>query len=199
MPKRYEAGPGGLAHTSAACRVCRQSTSWCFQHAVLGRYSVSYFQCSHCGLLQTEEPYWLQEAYSSPIASADTGIAQRNWQLAARTSLLFYWLYGRSGCFIDVAGGYGLFVRLMRDRGFDFYWQDPYAPNLFARGFEPPAASSNALYCAATAFEVLEHLVDPLGFLRQTLAATSTRTVIFTTELFEGSAPQPDQWWYYVF
>ncbi len=38
--------------------------------------------------------------------------------------------------FLDYAGGYGVFTRLMRDIGFDFYWHDPYTQNLFANGFE---------------------------------------------------------------
>jgi hypothetical protein len=45
-----------------------------FRHTVLRKYDVQYFQCGGCGFLQTETPYWLDEAYSSAIVTADTGI-----------------------------------------------------------------------------------------------------------------------------
>ena len=53
-------------------------------------------------------------------------------------------------------------------------------------------------YTAITAFEVLEHVHAPLTFLEQSLSKYGTRTVIFSTELYEGVPPRPEDWWYYA-
>jgi hypothetical protein len=45
----------------------------------------------------------------------------------------------------------------------------------------------------------MEHLVDPLAFVEETLRHVGANTLIFTTELYEGDVPKPDDWWYYTF
>ncbi|MBK7438832.1 MAG: hypothetical protein IPK94_03535 [Saprospiraceae bacterium] len=47
----------------------------------------------------------------------------------------------------------------MRDYGFDYYWSDNYCQNLLARGFE---AKQNEYFDAITAFELFEHILNPL-------------------------------------
>ena len=47
----------------------------------------------------------------------------------------------------------------MRDRGFNFFWQDLYAKNIHARTFEHEEGTR---YDLVTAFELMEHLPDPL-------------------------------------
>jgi hypothetical protein len=178
--------------------VCASSTRVAFSHQVLGKYDCKYNFCDNCGVLQTEEPHWLDEAYNSPVAAADTGILVRNLHLARMTSVVLLFLFDRRGRFLDAAGGYGIFTRLMRDIGFDFYWTDKYSPNLAARGFE--LGDGGALpYTAVTAFEVMEHLPDPVAFVADLLETTNTNTIIFSTELFAGEPPAPDAWWYYAF
>lgn len=180
------------------CRVCSSNTRVEFTQKVLGKYESNYYFCSSCGVLQTEEPHWLDEAYESPVASADTGVMVRNLHLAQVTSLILFFLFDRHGRFLDAAGGYGIFTRLMRDLGFDFYWSDKYCPNLTARGFEVQQGGRGP-YTAVTAFEVMEHLVDPVEFVADLLESTGTDTIIFTTELFAGHPPAPKEWWYYAF
>jgi hypothetical protein len=46
-----------------------------------------------------------------------------------------------------------------------------------------------------TAFEVFEHLADPLGGIEEMLAYS--RHLLFTTELVRDTIPLPDNWWYY--
>jgi len=80
-------------------------------------------------------PYWLDEAYGDAISVLDTGLIQRNLHIAERLAPLLYFLFDHKAPYLDVAGGYGMLVRLMRDIGFDFYWSDKYCRNLFAECF----------------------------------------------------------------
>ena len=159
-----------------------------FSHAVLSRYPCDYYYCEACGFLQAQEPYWLEEAYSSAIVAADTGLVRRNVATSKTLSTVLLCFCGRQGTYLDIAGGYGMLARLMRDIGFDFFWSETSCVNLLARGFEEPTARSS--YAAVTAFEVLEHVPDPLHFIADALDHANARTMVFSTELFEGAPPR---------
>ena len=118
------------------CPICDSERKEIFTAKILHQYEIKYFLCDNCGLLQTEEPFWLNEAYSSAIADTDTGIVARNLSISKKLTCILYFLFNKEGKYLDIAGGYGLLTRLMRDIGFDFYWQDVYCQNIFAEGFE---------------------------------------------------------------
>jgi len=177
------------------CKVCESDSHHFAQGKVMGKYDVDYFQCSNCGFVQTEEPYWLDEAYSQPIASSDVGLAFRNFSFSKITQNLLFNFFNHQARFLDYGGGYGLFVRLMRDAGFDFYWLDKFCQNIFAQGFEIDAAANNQCELV-TAFEVFEHLVHPIYELEKLLK--NSRNILFSTELLPESHPKPHEWWYYV-
>jgi hypothetical protein len=181
----------------SACAICQGERTVCFRATVLRKYSVEYFYCQRCGFLQTEPPYWLDEAYSSTISKTDTGLLRRNIIFSRTLSVLLYFLLDRKGRYLDTAGGYGVLTRIMRDLGFDFYWTDKYCENLFALGFE--MEKIQAPFTAVTAFEVLEHLSNPIKFLEKTLIEAQTKTIILSTELFQGNPPKPQDWPYYAF
>lgn len=179
------------------CFICGASLAYAFNATVLRRYDVKYYYCSTCGLTRTEDPFWLAEAYNDAIAMADTGLVQRNLSIADKLSVLLYFGFNPFGSYLDVAGGHGLLVRLMRDIGFNFFWDDKYCRNEFARGFE--AHRGPRPFYALTAFEVLEHLPDPLDWLNKEMGRFGSKTLIFTTETYEGSRSPNTDWWYYSF
>ncbi|SFO74292.1 Methyltransferase domain-containing protein [Algoriphagus ornithinivorans] len=174
------------------CKICNTENKSCFSSKILNKYEINYFHCSKCDFLQTEEPYWLEEAYSNPINLSDTGYMVRNLNYSKKLTILLRLLFDKNGMFLDYAGGYGVFVRLMRDRGFNFKWTDKYTQNLFAGGFEWDLKSNIE---AVTLFEVFEHFVDPMCEIRNLLKFTDT--IIFSTELHPNPLPQPKNWWYY--
>lgn len=176
------------------CKICQQDVKKIFKSKILNKYEADYFYCSYCGFLQTEEPYWLEEAYSNSITITDTGYIHRNLYLSRLVSWILYLFFDKNGKYLDYGGGYGVFVRLMRDIGFDFYWYDKFSPNLFSKGFE---YRSNEKYNAITSFETFEHFVTPLEEIEKMVSISSN--IIFTTELLPNPIPEPDKWWYYCF
>lgn len=177
------------------CRICSHRSTFFFRALVLDKYKIQYFMCSRCGFIQTEDPYWITEAYSNPVASSDIGLLHRNLRLSAVTKAMISLFFERRGKFVDYGGGYGLFVRLMRDRGFDFYWTDEYCPNLFAQGFSISDLERGP-FELLTAFEVFEHFINPLKQIEQLLAFS--RNILFSTVLIPSPTPMPGDWWYYA-
>ncbi|MFH5805189.1 class I SAM-dependent methyltransferase [Alienimonas sp. DA493] len=171
-----------------------------FSTTVLGSIPVDYYRCADTGFIHTETPHWLDRAYASAITSLDLGYASRNYQYADVVERMLLRVAPDVGRCLDFGGGYGLFVRLMRDRGFDFYLEDAYCDNLFAVGFEVADLPENARdrFDAITLFEVLEHLPDPLPVLEGLFARTGL--LVGSTELqpepFEPTSP--DDWWYFL-
>lgn len=174
------------------CKICG-SESIAFDSAtILNKYEVQYYRCPDCGFIQTEEPYWLDEAYSSAITSSDIGLVQRNVSLSRKIDVIFRtWNVLEDKSFLDYGGGYGMFVRMMRDYGWNFEWYDEYCDNLFAQTHE----RSLHHYDFITSFEMLEHLPDPYETLDKIFALCET--AIFTTELLPDPVPKVIDWWYY--
>ena len=176
------------------CRICRGISESFARAIVMGRYDVEYFRCRDCQFIQTEQPYWLDEAYGDSIISTDVGMISRNERFARITDRLLSYAYPRAFQCLDYCGGYGVFTRMMRDRGHHFLHSDPHCENLFAAGLDANAEESE--YDFATAFEVFEHFVDPHRELT-TLDRTAEHWFV-STNLVPDPAPLPDQWWYYA-
>ena len=174
------------------CKVCEQKTEKCFDGLVRNKYLAAYFECPTCGFVQTEDPKWIEEAYENAINPSDTGPLARGIALSELVSIVLYYFFDRTACFLDYAGGYGIFTRLMRDVGYDFYWCDKYCENIFSQKFEYNDKQRIELL---TAFEVFEHLTDPLVDLEKMVSIS--RNLIFTTELLPTPLPAPNEWWYY--
>jgi len=177
------------------CKICSHEMSQFSRANVLNKYDVAYFRCPRCGSIQTEEPYWLDEAYSSAISELDLGSVSRAVDNSKLTESLLVTSFDCNAQFVDYGAGYGILVRMMRDRGFDFYFYDTYADNLFAKGFE--AEEPRGQYELLTAFEVFEHLVDPLKEIDR--MTQYSRNLFFSTLLIPPNVPKPGEWWYYSF
>lgn len=164
-----------------------------FSARILSKYDVAFFQCPGCRLLQTEEPYWLDESYVQAYNDTDTGLVSRNLLNRVRLEPILNLLFSCKGSFLDVGGGYGLFARLMRDIGINFFTIDRYCPNIFACQFAPPADfTATALF----SLEVFEHLPDPAAFLKENFSKYSCKTIFFTTETYSLTIPDI-KWRYY--
>lgn len=179
---------------SSVCRVCEGAVQRFADGRVLGHVDVSYLRCETCGLVMAAEPTWLEEAYSEAIAHLDVGLLDRCQILSNVTSAVLRSERLRGGRFLDWAGGYGVLTRLMRDRGFDFAHTDPYAANIFAAGLTDDLGAGR--FDLITAFEVLEHLVDPATELAP--VASATDRLLVTTQVLPTPAPRPGEWDYYA-
>lgn len=175
------------------CKICLSEVGLLKYDMVLRKYKVYYYQCSKCELIQTEKPYWLKEAYSSAIIDSDTGIISRNIALSKITAIISLFLLDRKSKILDYGGGYGILTRMLRDIGLDCYWTDKYAENLFARGFED---SGKEKYDMVTAFELMEHLENPVKELKSIIKKYHPRVFLFSTMLHNGNPPK--DWWYFV-
>jgi hypothetical protein len=170
-------------------------TELLFTAKLLSKYDVKFFRCKQTGFIQTEEPYWLEESYSSAITKLDVGLIMRNQNLVNFTVPLLLNYFNHEGLFLDYAGGYGLFTRMMRDKGFDFYHTDIYCQNIFAEYNDLKELPVITKFEVVTAFEVLEHLVNPLTEIESILEYGDN--LFFSTELVPQRVSKPDDWWYF--
>lgn len=175
------------------CRICGSITEFFSKATILRKYNISYFKCPVCYSVQTEDPFWLDEAYSEVINRSDIGIVSRTLDFTKICKMLIKIFFPENGKFVDFGAGYGLFVRMMRDSGYDFYWQDKYCENIFAKDF---IAGEDVKYDLLTAFEVFEHLVNPIKELE--IMFNLSDSIFFSTFLLPTPFPLPDKWWYYA-
>lgn len=155
---------------------------------VLRQHSVRYFRCEVCHSLQTERPYWLEQAYqANNLSNLDTGAVQRNLH-----NLAACWSIARLFHFknvLDVGGGDGLLCRLLRDYELNCFVHDKYASPTYAQGFDVPDFTQPDMMVA---FEVMEHYAEPRKELEE-LFARRPKAVLASTGIFSAQGPD---WWY---
>jgi hypothetical protein len=181
------------------CKICSKESFFLFEGLVMNKYMAKYFKCSKCNTIHIDSPNWLNEAYSSAITALDLGLLSRCILNVSRTESLINQLnslfnYKTYISILDFAGGYGVYTRLMRDNGFDCYWQDDYCENVFAKDF---IHNDNAKYDIVTAFEVFEHEQDP-NLLFKRLTTLSDNILFSTLILPSQSLKETNDWWYFT-
>jgi len=177
------------------CKICQAETRAFGKTLIMGKHTASYRRCVSCGFLFVEEPHWLQEAYSDAITSTDMGTvsrADRNSLITKATIDLFY---RSSKTYLDYGAGYGMFVRRMRDLGYDFHAYDLHCHNMFAEQVALVSLDGKR-YDLSTAFEVFEHLENPLSIIK--LLFTVADHLLITTEILPEPIPPLDAWWYFA-
>jgi hypothetical protein len=175
------------------CKICESPTRVLFQKIILGQYPSNYHQCIKCDFIQTDEPVWLEKAYSKAITALDIGLLNRNFRMQNEVPQIIDCAFPEAKFFLDYAGGYGIFVRLMRDKGFNFFRQDIYCDNLFAKEFDI-ADSGLTKFDLLTSFEVLEHFNNPLKEIETMFQYSDS--IICSTELIPENNSNIENWWY---
>tara|TARA_B110000503_G_C7166407_1_gene422066 strand:- start:1015 stop:1809 length:795 start_codon:yes stop_codon:yes gene_type:complete len=181
------------------CNICNQETKQLFSAEIMKKHTILYYSCLSCNFIQTEKPFWLDEAYSSAISSIDVGYVTRNVVYAEIVSSVIKFFYNRKNKFIDYGGGYGMFTRLMRDNGYDYYRQDIYCENLFAEYFDINDFPKEKLkkFEVLTSFEVFEHLINPIKEIEKMFAFSES--ILFSTALQPDiEFKSIDDWWYFL-
>ena len=181
-----------MANQRQRCAACTSEMTFFDRAVVMHAHDAEFYRCATCGLIAVPEPSWLEAAYSDPIYTGDTGLLRRCRIQTRLTAAVISCEGLRGGRFLDWAGGYGVFTRMMRDRGHDYYTWDGYADNVLAQGFDGDPTHT---YSLVTAFEVFEHLVDPIVELKE-LAANNDH-ILLSTQLQPATPPRPAEWWYY--
>ena len=175
------------------CKICQHESNYIFEKEILLKYPVKYYQCTNCGFLQTDKVFWLKEAYENAITSLDIGILDRNEFLKKEVSNIIDICFPEAEIFLDFAGGYGLFVRSMRDKGYDYYRQDYFCENIFANHFDVDDISETR-FDIVTAFEVFEHLDEPLDEIEK--ISNYSENIIFSTDLVPSNNSDIENWIY---
>jgi hypothetical protein len=174
------------------CRLCQGALSQWMRARVLGKYDVCYWCCDTCGSLQTDPPYWLDEAYGARGVGDDTGACQRSLDLTLQTAALLSLLrWSAPNPCLDFGAGMGLFARMMRDRGYNFLAYDKYVFPYFMDWFVVNDPMETAAHLV-TAYEVIEHMPNPISDLNP-IFGRNADVVIVTTELCDGVGKD---WWY---
>ena len=170
-------------------------TSRIFQAKVLNKYDVSFFQCQKTGFVQSEKPYWLDEAYASAITQLDIGLVKRNLEISEKIARLLAKNFNPHEKFLDYAGGYGLLTRLMRDKGFNFSHTERFCQNIFAEHFEANL-DIPTYFEAVTAIETIEHIENQFEFIDHLFQKSDS--IIFSTEILPYQKPEQIKAWHYL-
>jgi hypothetical protein len=141
-----------------SCRLCGNLAHFSFQKKIISKHDINYFHCQTCGALQTEEPYWLDEAYQPINEQLDTGQFIRCLHNAAFLDAVTSQLNLSNEPLIDYGCGSGLTARILRDVGINAYGYDTYSTPRLLMGFQTETLEGASIINLC---EVAEHFHNP--------------------------------------
>jgi hypothetical protein len=163
------------------CRLCGGISKFSFVKKILSKYEVGYYLCEDCGSLQTEEPYWLEEAYDPINEKFDTGQLVRTFHNAVFLKAILTHL-DLLGChLIDYGCGSGLLTRFMRDIGVDAWGFDSYSAPRLSMGFHVDTLEGATVINLC---EVAEHFDSPKKYFDE-IFSHSPDILVMQTNLLE--------------
>lgn len=164
------------------CRLCKGRSKFSFSKQILSKYRVGYYLCEDCGSLQTEEPYWLLEAYDPVNEKFDTGQLVRVFHNAVFLKALLTHLNLLDCRLVDYGCGSGLLTRFMRDVGIDAWGFDSYSMPRLSMGFHTDTLEGAAVINLC---EVAEHFDHPLKYFDE-IFSHKPDLMVMQTNLLEA-------------
>jgi len=170
------------------CPICSSKSEIYGKGVVLNKYEISYFRCSRCGFINTEKPYWLDEAYGRVVSDNQKFRAQQNVPIVIsyiKEQLDPKGFYLDYGCARNA-----YFVEIMRKYCFKFVGYDKYEKVLdqykgkLSRQFE-----------MITSWEVFEHLPNPKEVVSEMLQYTNV--IMIGTQRVQLNNPPKLNWNYF--
>ncbi|MBY0430999.1 MAG: class I SAM-dependent methyltransferase, partial [Rhodospirillales bacterium] len=172
--------------SSIPCRLCGAPAHALFRQNVRDRIPVWFHECGACRSLQGEPGSWLEEGRARH--SADIGRVRRSLDTAILIDVALQLLGGAaSHICLDFGGGDGLFARMMRDRGYNFFCRDPLIANVYTP-FHDAVAKPVRDVAVVTAFDVLDYCADPAAALED-LFAFEADLVMASAGTWQGQGP----------
>ena len=170
------------------CPVCSSENKIYGTGTVLNKYTISYFRCPNCGFINTEEPYWLDEAYNKEVPDNQEGRAKRNIPIA--TSLIKQKL-NPNGRYLDYGcAKNAFFVKAMRDKGFNCIGYDKYE-----KVIDEYYGKLSGQFEMITSWEVFEHIPNPKEVINELLSYTDT--IVIGTQRIKLDDPPKLTWPYF--
>lgn len=197
---------------TASCKICQSPTTLfdvvdrskiCdlknVYPAGLSGTPVYYERCQSCGFLFTRhfDSYqaddWTREIYNGEYARLDP---EYHGERAHRNASLLQFMFSRQRASIiglDYGGGNGATSQSLRQIGFNFDSHDPF-------GFSDMTPHKAGTYNLVTAFEVFEHVPDPVSTLATIMnyMADGPAILIIGTLSSDGRVDNRSRlaWWY---
>lgn len=201
--------PAARRQVAAPCPACGGRG---FRH-LFHKQGYGFVRCAGCGLVRLDplpDPATLPDVYDRSYENglyAAFARAEAVREATARARVAALRAHARESPWLDVGASTGALVRAARAAGIDAEGIELSAPAVAAaRAAGLPVTRASAehfaptrRYGCVTAFDLLEHLVDPAGFLARVRAwlAPGGRLALSVPDISSAAARLMGRHWYY--